>query len=129
MKNKLIRAVKDIENWKGDAYQSGDDIDQALDDIKSVIADMEKSKTISGKIVDSNDGYKTEKEIDVRMGRLGVYIGAKNYSTKTGEEDEIIMIEQSEGKLRLIVWGDINEEDPTHIINLNGARESRREKE
>ena len=29
-------------------------------------------------------------------------------------------------ELFLYVWGDINEEDPTHIINLEDAREDRR---
>jgi hypothetical protein len=37
-----------------------------------------------------------------------------------------VVIEQHEGRLRLIVWSDINQEDPTHIIDLEGARESAR---
>ena len=31
MRNKLKQAVKEIEKWKGEAYQSGDDIDHALE--------------------------------------------------------------------------------------------------
>lgn len=40
-----------------------------------------------------------------------------------------IIIEQLNGVLRVIVWADINQEDPTHIIDLGGARESERREE
>ena len=38
-----------------------------------------------------------------------------------------VMIEAWDGELRVIVWGDINQEDPTHIISLEGARKSERD--
>lgn len=38
-----------------------------------------------------------------------------------------IALELYEGKVRLLVWSDINKEDPTHIIDLSGALESNRE--
>ena len=31
-----------------------------------------------------------------------------------------------EGKVQLLVWADINQEDPTHTIDLSGAREDAR---
>ncbi len=34
-----------------------------------------------------------------------------------------IVVEVYEGELRLLVWADINQENPTHIISLEGARE------
>lgn len=34
-----------------------------------------------------------------------------------------VLFEVYEGELRLLVWADINREDPTHIISLDGARE------
>ena len=37
-----------------------------------------------------------------------------------------VLIEVWDGKLRVIVFGDINEEDPTHVIELEAARESNR---
>lgn len=37
-----------------------------------------------------------------------------------------IYLELYKGKLKLYVWADINSEDPTHIIDLDGARESAR---
>ncbi len=36
-------------------------------------------------------------------------------------------IEFCDGKLRLVAWGDINQEDPTHTISLEDAKESRRD--
>lgn len=35
-----------------------------------------------------------------------------------------VVIEVYDGHLRVIVWADINKEDPTHTIDLEGARES-----
>ena len=37
-----------------------------------------------------------------------------------------IVLEHYEGELRLLVWSDINQEEPTHIISLEGAREDKR---
>jgi len=38
-----------------------------------------------------------------------------------------IFIEIWEGELRVCVWSDINREDATHRISLEGAREEKRE--
>lgn len=37
-----------------------------------------------------------------------------------------MVIEMDGEQMRLIVWADINQEDPTHIISLEGAKESNR---
>jgi len=37
-----------------------------------------------------------------------------------------ILLELYEGRLRLLVWDDINLEDPSHIIDLEDAREAQR---
>lgn len=37
-----------------------------------------------------------------------------------------ILLERFHGELRLIVWADINNSDPTHIISLKDARTSNR---
>jgi len=39
-----------------------------------------------------------------------------------------IMIEKYQGRMRVIVWGDIMEEDPTHTIDLSNAREDNPER-
>lgn len=41
----------------------------------------------------------------------------------------VATVEVWEKSLRLIVWADINQEDPTHVINLEGARLSARKPE
>lgn len=40
-----------------------------------------------------------------------------------------IYLEMVDGKLKLYVWADINEEEPTHKIELNGAFECARTRE
>lgn len=40
-----------------------------------------------------------------------------------------ILLEFWEGQLRLVVWADINSQDPTHVIDLEGAREDKRNDE
>ena len=37
-----------------------------------------------------------------------------------------VLIEIYNGTPRIIIWSDINEEDPTHTIDLSGALESSR---
>jgi len=37
-----------------------------------------------------------------------------------------VLLERYKGRLRLIVWADINQEGPTHMISLEGAREDNR---
>jgi hypothetical protein len=37
-----------------------------------------------------------------------------------------VFLEVHQGRLRLVVFADINREDSTHVIDLEGARESRR---
>lgn len=58
----------------------------------------------------------------------GIDIGAKGYGSYTMEDGSgfPVYIEFYEGKLMLRVWADINSEEPTHTISLEGARESLR---
>jgi hypothetical protein len=37
MKDLILKEIEKIEAWKGDAYQSGDDIELALEEIKRLI--------------------------------------------------------------------------------------------
>jgi hypothetical protein len=41
-------------------------------------------------------------------------------------QGELIYLEHYDGKLILRVWADINQEDPTHTIDLSGALETAR---
>lgn len=54
---------------------------------------------------------------------LEIYFdGYGNYSCEPTSGSSIL-IEVFEQSLRVIIWGDITQEDPTHIIELEGARE------
>jgi hypothetical protein len=61
----------------------------------------------------------------------GMEISADRYGVKTMEPDcgAVAYLEQYNGELRLLVWADINQEDPTHVISLEGAHESKRRDE
>ena len=57
-----------------------------------------------------------------------ICISAEGYSDGCSVKDgQIAMLEVWEGELRLVVWSDINQEDPTHIISLEGAKIENRE--
>jgi hypothetical protein len=53
----------------------------------------------------------------------GIEIAFEGFGASGIENSPIIYIEQWEGKLRLHIWADINSEDPTHSICLDGARD------
>ncbi|MDV3002962.1 MAG: hypothetical protein N5P05_004617 (plasmid) [Chroococcopsis gigantea SAG 12.99] len=67
-----------------------------------VLEDSDSKRAVSGKIVRVNNG------LDLFFDEYG------NWSC--------VLIEISEGSLKVIVWGDINSADPTHVIELEGAR-------
>jgi hypothetical protein len=50
------------------------------------------------------------------------------YANSYDGEGSPILLEVWDGKLKLHVWGDINKQDPTHQIDLEGALESSRRK-
>ena len=58
-----------------------------------------------------------------------ICIGVEGYGEKNAHPGNgtPIIIEVYRGTLRVIVFGDINSEEPTEIISLDGARESKRE--
>jgi hypothetical protein len=61
---------------------------------------------------------------------LGIAIQFEGYSTCNAVGvSEVVLIEQIGGKPRVVVWANINEENPTHIIELGEARESQRVEE
>jgi hypothetical protein len=63
--------------------------------------------------------------MELEPGQLGIGIHADGYGVKTMHPGygAIAFLEKYEGKLRLLVWADINQEDPTHTIELEGASE------
>ena len=60
----------------------------------------------------------------------GLYVRADGYSDYCSQdgEGEQVLIENRHGVPHVIIWADINDEDPTHIVSLAGAAESERRK-
>lgn len=72
-----------------------------------------------------------EQKVGVHVTNEAVYLFAEGYGD-AGSADghgSPVIIENHCGELRVIVWGDINSQEPTHVIGLDGARESQRSDE
>lgn len=67
-----------------------------------------------------------EKTISVRMDGIGISIHPEGCGTNECEDCAPIYLEYYNGRFRLIVWDDINSEEPTHKIDLTSALESER---
>jgi hypothetical protein len=71
----------------------------------------------------AEDGKQT---IRIETDLNNVFIKPEGYGDfcSTKGEGTPVLIERFNGVLRVVIWGDINQEDPTHTISLEGARES-----
>lgn len=58
---------------------------------------------------------------------INIYINGYGTKTETPGSGCPLFLELYDGKLRLNVWSDINQEGPTHIIYLENALESNRD--
>ena len=61
--------------------------------------------------------------VTVENHNLGLCLKAQGYGCYGCYDAGPVFLEVYEGRLRLIVWDDISREDPTHIIDLEGARD------
>ena len=80
------------------------------------------------RMADMGDGHDGEVSGTIEINQLGIFLKFDGYGNCNSEENdgEVIWIEFYEGELRVLVWGDINKEDATHRISLEGALESKR---
>lgn len=79
---------------------------------------------------DKHEDHKGEKILGIEGTADGLAILPEGYGengTQAGHGAPVY-IELHKGELRLLVWADINQPDPTHIICLDGAKESNRGK-
>lgn len=74
--------------------------------------------------VDGSDSLK----VTIKANRNGIEICPEGYGDMTTEDGHgaPIFLEFYDGKLVLRAWADINQEDPTHQIDMEEARESNR---
>ena len=79
---------------------------------------------------DSSEGV--PKKVTVAMDRDRILIRPAGYGDLFSIDGEgwPILFEIAEGRPRLVIWGDINQEEPTHIFELkDSAKESNRRKD
>lgn len=76
----------------------------------------------------TDEGYTAKPWVHVRPSGSGIEIDIEGCGLKTMEsgKGQVIYIEVFRGSPRLLVWSDINSEDPTHVIDLADALENRR---
>lgn len=67
--------------------------------------------------------------VKIRLQEGGVGIAVEGYGDfgSTDGEGEPIYVEYYNGKLVAHLWADINKEDPTHSVELEGALEGNRQ--
>lgn len=55
-------------------------------------------------------------------------IGANGYGEKLAQDGcgYPVIVQYYEGKLKVVIWDDINKETPSHMICLEGSREDKR---
>lgn len=73
-------------------------------------------------------GNENDLEVVVEGNELAISIRPKGFGDCCSADGHgsPILLENRAGKPFLIVWGDINKEDPTHVIDLSEAEETAR---
>jgi hypothetical protein len=69
-----------------------------------------------------------EVEVEIEATKDGILIKPKGYGDHCTDDGYgcPVLVELCNGHPRVVVWSDINQEDPTNIISLDGAAESLR---
>jgi hypothetical protein len=112
---------------------------RVLDDLKAVskrLTDMHAGTTripfaledLCGKAA-GTVGPMQAGSISLNPHGLGLRFDGYGDCTSADGYGEPVFIEHHDGNLRVLVWDDINQEDPTLIAGISGARESRRKPE
>jgi hypothetical protein len=57
----------------------------------------------------------------VSVHAAGIFVSFQDHGVCTEDDAECVLVEQIKGEPRVIVWSDINQEDPTHIVEMHGA--------
>jgi hypothetical protein len=78
---------------------------------------------------DAHPDFNAKVKIRLAISPNGVSLYAEGYGDRTSSEGfgSPLFVELHKGELRVLVWADINREDPTHISSLGGDREGCRQ--
>ena len=69
--------------------------------------------------------YKFKNDINIEIDVDGITVQHEGTACQCGDFPPIF-VEWYNGKPRIIIWADINEEEPTHIIDMSLALETNR---
>ena len=93
---------------------------------------MNKNKDYNGDAIfitcltDPITKKKREVVINVVGGQLGIRIEGYGDKCSADGKGQPIMLDYMANRLEVVVWSNINEEDPTHYIKMEGAMEKNR---
>ena len=90
----------------------------------------EKITAILDDVYDA-DGNLKPLTVKVKADAQGVYVQPEGYGDMDADIGAgcPVVIEYKDGEPFVVIWGDINNEEPTHNISLAGAKESLRKEE
>ena len=86
------------------------------------------SCTVEATLRDTAPDHHGKLDIRIEYSESGINIRPRGYGDATSEPGSgaPIFLELYRGELRLVVWANINSEEPTNVINLEKAREDSR---
>lgn len=87
---------------------------------------MSSDEGFFGKLIDSTTGKRYGVVVSIEGGQLGIHVQGYGDKSSTDNTGEPILLDMNNGRLMVYVWGDINNEDATHTIDLEGARVEKR---
>ena len=92
---------------------------------------MAETHPCSTALKDAHPDHGNTLPIRLTVSPNGVSLSAAGYGDFGSAEGHgtPVYVELYRGELRVLVWADINREDPTHVITLGGAREDRRQRD
>ena len=88
---------------------------------------MSRSRTTKATLIDADSTSLGSQKVIIELTQTAICIRPEGYGD-CGSADGYgcpILLERHKGRLRLIVWSDINQQEP-QIIDLEGAREDQR---
>jgi len=128
----LAATAKGTNDYAGFKQLSAVEIGEILTEARA-----EKHRLVPGehltslrtKLRDGGEGRENEKlTAIVELTSNSICVGAEGFGEcgAANGHGRPVIIELYDGVFRLLVWSDINSEDPTHTIELTGAKEEAR---
>jgi hypothetical protein len=118
-----LATSKSLDAAKAQDWQEFDKHMAKVSELRASLP-IENARTVG--IVALKDTMEKQGEIKIRIGieqhSLGLFIHPEGTGTYDGPYAPVLL-EQHEGTLMLVIWADINQQEPTHLIDLSTAME------